>query len=425
LRAGSSEAANKKRALNQYAGDVAKTLPRLRMDLDFRPSPVEDRPGLLIRDPYQYSDATLIVPAPLVASLECFDGEQTDLELRKILVEITGDLDIGELQQHLISTLSDAGFLDDENFERMRGECEQQFAEAPEREPAHAGSAYPADENELRATLRNYLGDRGAVSSDGLIGIAAPHVSPFGGWEAYKAGYEALSPEYADRVFVILGTSHYGEADRFGLTRKPFVTPYGAAPTELNLVEEIERRAGKAVNMEDYCHSFEHSIEFQVVFLQHLLGPKVRILPLLCGSFANSIYRGGMPEKNPEVAQFFDVLGDIAAREGKRLMFVLGIDMAHMGRRYGDRFEALADVGEMAEVAARDHRRIDRISAGDPAGFWGEVQKDQDDLKWCGSSPLYTFLKTVPGIRGELHKYQQWNIDPQSVVSFAGMSFHK
>jgi AmmeMemoRadiSam system protein B len=395
------------------------------MELDFRPSPVDDRPGLLIRDPYQYSDATLIVPPPLVASLECFDGEQTDLELRKMLVEITGELDIGELQDHLISTLSGAGFLLDENFERLRGECERQFAEAPERQPSHAGTAYPVDASELRATLSNYMGQRNAPPSNGLVGIAAPHVSPFGGWEAYKAGYDALSPDHADRIFVILGTSHYGPPDLFGLTRKPFVTPYGNAVTELELVNELERRAPKAVTMEDYCHSFEHSIEFQVVFLQHILGPNVHILPLLCGSFARSIYRGGVPENNQDVAQFFDVLGDMAAREGKRLMFVLGIDMAHMGRRYGDEFGALADVDEMAEVATRDHRRIDRINAGDAAGFWSEVQTNHDDLKWCGSSPLYTFLKIVPGVRGQLHKYQQWNIDEQSVVSFAGMSFHR
>ena len=30
--------------------------------------------------------------------------------------------------------------------------------------------------------------------------------------------------------------------------------------------------------MEDYCHAVEHSIEFQVVMLQHIYGPKVRIL---------------------------------------------------------------------------------------------------------------------------------------------------
>lgn len=393
------------------------------MDLDFRPSPMDDRPGLLIRDPYQYSDATLIVPPPLVASLECFDGEQTELELRKSLVEITGELDVSELEQHLISTLSTAGFLLDDNFEKLRDGREREFAETPERAPSHAGSAYPENRAELRATLHNYLGEP-EPAADGLLGIAAPHVSPFGGWESYRAAYNLLSPAYADRTFVILGTSHYGEPDQFGLTRKPFVTPYGTARTDTNLVDEIERRAPGAVKMEDYCHSFEHSIEFQVVFLQHMLGPDIRIVPILCGSFARSIYMGGLPEDNPHVAQFFDVLGDVASRESSKLMFVLGIDMAHMGMRYGDRFAALADVDEMADVAARDHRRVDHIRAGEADGFWSEVQKNHDDLKWCGSSPLYTFMKSLPHARATLRKYQQWNIDEASVVSFAGMSFH-
>jgi hypothetical protein len=52
------------------------------------------------------------------------------------------------------------------------------------------------------------------------------------------------------------------------------------------------------------------------------------------------------------------------------------------------------------------------------------VRENHDDLKWCGSAPFYTFMKAVPGARGRLHRYEQWNIDPQSVVSFAGMSFH-
>jgi AmmeMemoRadiSam system protein B len=36
--------------------------------------------------------------------------------------------------------------------------------------------------------------------------------------------------------------------------------------------------------MEDYCHSFEHTIELQMIFLQHLMGANVKVLPILCGS---------------------------------------------------------------------------------------------------------------------------------------------
>ena len=76
-------------------------------------------------------------------------------------------------------------------------------------------------------------------------------------------------------------------------------------------------------------------------------------------------------------------------------------------------------------MAGRDQERIARINAADVAGFWGLVRQNHDDLKWCGSSPFYTFLKSVPNLKGELLNYEQWNIDEQSVVSFAGISFSK
>src|SRR5437899_426191 len=151
--------------------------------------------------------------------------------------------------------------------------------------------------------------------------------------------------------------------------------------------------------MEDYCHSIEHSIEFQVLFLQHVYGPDIRVVPVLCGPYARSIYGEGDPENDDGVRRFLGALGDLAAREGDRLFWVLGIDMAHMGRRYGDEFTAIADQGEMETVAAKDRERIERVAAGDAGGFWSLVQERHDELKWCGSAPLYTFLKALPQAR--------------------------
>jgi AmmeMemoRadiSam system protein B len=405
-------------------------LPRLRHSLDFMPSPLQDKPGLLIRDPFQFSDATLIIPPALVQCLEFFDGEHSALDLRAHLVQLTGDLGAGEIEEHLTQALSSAGFLEDEAFFERKADREREFAEAPHRYAVHAGSGYPDEPAELKETFVRYMNGAapaktGAPPREGrVVAIAAPHVSPFGGIEAYRAAYGSLSQEDADRTFVILGTSHYGHPDSLGLTRKPFVTPLGETRPALDLISELERGADGAVRMEDYCHAIEHSIEFQVVFLQHLFGPNIRVLPVLCGPYVRSIYEGGLPEDNESVKRAFGVLGEIAAREGEKLLWVLGVDMAHMGRRYGDRLSAVAGRGEMETVEQRDRKRIQRIEAGDAAGFWSLLQETQDDLKWCGSAPIYTFLKSVPAARGSLIHYQQWNIDEASVVSFAGMKFH-
>jgi AmmeMemoRadiSam system protein B len=402
-------------------------LARLRMDLDFLPSPSEEHPGLLIRDSRGYSDAMLVIPPPLVMCLQLFDGEKTVLDLKEQLVRITGSLDVSTLQEHLCDTLSSAGFLHDQHFEALRDEAHRSFADAPLLQASHAGAAYPDDPAELRLTLSEYFSQEPTTRypevNGSLVGIAAPHVSPWGGWQTYRSAYTALNEAHRDRIFVVLGTSHYGEPDRFGLTRKPIVTPYGSTRPELRLIDELAGE--RAAVLEDYCHSVEHSIEFQIVFLQHLYGPEISVVPILCGSFARSICFGGMPEDDGDVARFLDRLANMAAREGKRLCWVLGIDMAHIGARYGDRTPAHAHKGRMLEVAERDQVRISSVCAGDLQAYWDLVRENEDDLRWCGSAPLYTFMKAVPEARGELRGYDQWQIDENSVVSFAGISFSK
>jgi AmmeMemoRadiSam system protein B len=390
------------------------------------PSPSPEHPGLFIRDPYHFSDAMLVIPPPLVHCLQCFDGEHTELDLKELLVRMSGELDVSRIQQHLMEALSAAGFLEDATFEAMERTRKQAFAESPLREPAHAGSAYPEDPGEMKAQMAEWMdhGGSGPAGVDGnLIAIAAPHVSPSGGWQSYRDAYRLIGEEHRDKTFVILATSHYGEPEAFGLTRKTFRTPLGDTATDTAMVDWLAAHGGPGVRLEDYCHSFEHTVELQLIFLQHLLGADIKILPVLVGSFAHSIYLGGNPEDDDKVKAFLDALGELREREGKKLFFVLGVDMAHMGARYQDDFHATAGEGAMRVVEERDADRIGRINAMDAAGFWDLVREQQDDLKWCGSSPFYTFLKTVPKARGELLRYEQWNIDERSVVSFAGMAF--
>ncbi len=140
------------------------------MTLDFMPSPSREDPGLFIRDPYRFSDAMLIVPPPLVETLECFDGRHSDLDLRAALARITGRLETEDIARHLIDTLANAGFLEDEIFARMQRDKKREFAEKPLREPSHAGSAYPEDPKELRRTMTEYMADGASARADGSTG---------------------------------------------------------------------------------------------------------------------------------------------------------------------------------------------------------------------------------------------------------------
>ena len=406
------------------AGDRSKVLPRLRADLDVMASPSEEHPGLLLRDPYQYTDSMLVIPPPLVPALQFLDGENTEHDLIDFLSRQFGGAIPSELISHFLGTLQSQGFLQTEEYRRMKEAAHDAFRELPRRLPSHAGAAYPDKPEALRSEFDQYFrsAERGS-SADGLIGIAAPHVSPFGGWRSYAAAYSQLETAQDHRTYVVLGTSHYGPPEKFGLTRKPFVTPYGELEVDTSTVDWIAKRAGNAVVMEDYCHSIEHSIEFQCVFLQHVLGPRVRIVPVLCGSFFESLATGEAPESSPAVRRVFETLGELAEREQNKLFWVLGVDLAHIGRRYGDPAAVQAEQGRMLEIRAQDQERLRRYCNGDAEGFFEHVKPNQDDLRWCGYAPMFTFLKAVPEARGSLLHYEQWNIDEQSVVSCAALSF--
>ena len=67
----------------------------------------------------------------------------------------------------------------------MKAERHASFRNLAERQPAHAGSAYPDEPDALRSEFDQYFkAAPKREGEDGAIGIAAPHVSPIGGWRS-------------------------------------------------------------------------------------------------------------------------------------------------------------------------------------------------------------------------------------------------
>jgi hypothetical protein len=143
------------------------------------PSPLADRPGLMIRDPYRYSEAVIIVPPPLVECLQCFDGRQTDLDLRAILVQITGDLEVGDLEENLVEALRSAASWKTKRSPNSRKAARVCRSAAP----AYRTQARPIRINRTAARSRTqYMaGTDGAAARPVFASIAAPRVRPAAG----------------------------------------------------------------------------------------------------------------------------------------------------------------------------------------------------------------------------------------------------
>lgn len=399
-------------------------LPSLRRDLDLLPSPDPAQPGLILRDPMAYATAVLRVPALLAPALASLDGCHGTLDCQAAITRQTGEIVSAEAIAAMIATLQETGFLATPEFAALRAHRQAEFAAAPLRTAAFAGSAYPAEASELRQTLAQYLAAAPAPAAAppgrALLGLAAPHVSPFGGFAGYAAAYRCLPADLDGATLAILGTSHHGAPDRFGLTRKPFVTPLGTLATDTLAVQFLLARAPSVCVPEDYCHAIEHAIEFQCIFAQYAAASSpARILPILCG-----------PILEPSALEaFFAALTELAAQRGRRWFWLLGVDLAHCGPRYGSPRSVQAGDPLARAIERRDRERLAAVLAGDAAHFWrlagADITGPPGGLNWCGVSALYTFLRAVPRARGELLHYGQWNIDDRSIVSYAAIAWRE
>jgi AmmeMemoRadiSam system protein B len=150
------------------------------------------------------------------------------------------------------------------------------------RPAAVAGRFYPADPEELEATVRSLLA--GAPGPEGPPPAAAvvPHAGYVYSGPIAATAYAALAP-VAGRVerLVLVGPSHFVPFHGMALpTASAFTTPLGEHPVDTAGCSALD--ASPAVRRSDVAHRDEHSLEVQLPFVRLTLGP-VPTVPLLTG----------------------------------------------------------------------------------------------------------------------------------------------
>lgn len=393
--------------------------------------PVEagGKKGIALRDPAGFTDSVLVLPPLLLDIVSLFDGEHTLLDIQEVFMRRHGELLFTERLAEISRTLDEHGFLESENFARRREAIEARFRASPTRPAAHAGGAYAAEPEALSSQLAAFFthpegpGAAGGDRRDGSItAIMAPHIDFHRGGPTYAWAYRELAERSDADLFVILGTCHAGMADPFALTLKDYETPLGPAPVDREFSAALARRYGNDLLGSEGAHRSEHSIEFQAVFLRYALAERhdFTIVPILASFLHESLAGGREPEADPRVPRFLDALGETIAASGRKVCVIAGVDLAHMGPRFGD----AEPVGpsRLASLESEDRATLEAVAALDPRAFYESVAKDGDSRRICGLSPIYALLRCLPGGSGRLLRYAQWP-DPQAVVTFASLVF--
>ena len=360
--------------------------PRLRALEAF---PVEQDGQRLIglRDPGGFTEQVVLLPIPALDIVSLFDGERSVAEIHEIVQARHGRAapapeDIARFAERL----DEAGFLQSLGFEARRQAIEEAWLAAPSRPAAHAGGAYADDPDALKGQIDGFF-----VNGDGpgwpaprpgapnLRGLIAPHIDFHRGGPTYGWAYRALVERSDADLFVVLGTCHAGMPDPFAATLKPYDTPLGPAAVDVDFFEALARRYGHDLLASQTAHRNEHSIEFQAVMLRRLLGHRpFTILPVLASFLHEAIWTGADAEANTAAL--------------------------------------------LERVAREDAKMLEAVTASEPTAFFASVAADGDSRRICGLSPIYAFLRVLPGIRGELLRYSQWP-DPQGAVTYCAAAF--
>ena len=412
--------------------------PRLRAVEAF-PIAQDGERAIGLRDPAGFTDQVAVLPRPLLDIVSLFDGEHSLAEIRDIVAArydaVVTEAEIGRVAERL----DEAGFLDSPRFVARRERIEAEFAARPTRPAAHAGGAYAEEGPALRAQIEGFfrspLGPGAGASGSEigklrgpegplapLRGLLAPHIDFHRGGPTYAWAYRELLARSDADCFVILGTCHAGMPDPFAATLKPYETPLGPAPVDRDFVEALGRRYGDGLLTSEGAHRVEHSIEFQAVMLRWALSERrpFTVVPILASFLHEAVWTSGAPEADPRVPRFLDALGATIAASSRRVCVIGGVDLAHVGPRFGD--PEPNTPAFLAEVEREDRAMLDAVVAGRAHDFYESVARDGDARRICGLSPIYAVLRALPGAQGRLLQYTQWP-DPEGAVTFCAATF--
>jgi AmmeMemoRadiSam system protein B len=410
--------------------DRSLQYPHLRWPIDLRLEKVQDQEILLVSCPLGISATPLGLIAAVAPIVSSFDGTRSIDEIQKGFASYGITV---ELIRELVRVLDDNLFLHGPRFMAAQKSQRDDFARLDVRPSSLAGLGYPGEREPLLKFVDSYLAGGlilPTTSGRKLLGLKSPHIDYHRGGEAYGLTYRHLHGHQHD-LYLLMGTAHQYSKQMFHLTRKDFANPLGLLPCDRPFVDKLASLYGAERSFADeILHRKEHSLELQVPFLRRMVD-QPQIVPILVGSFYGMLQSGKLPSEDDQYENFAAALAECLSerrRNGQKICFIAGVDMAHVGKHFGDADALTPDF--MREVERRDRQYLDCVVRHDKRGLFAHIEEDMDIRKICGFPTMYLMLDVLErlGIQYEatIYDYRQAvNYATDCAVTFAGVGFHE
>ena len=168
-------------------------------------------------------------------------------------------------------------------------DCQAQ-KERIDRQPAVAGSFYPAKQEELNATLTQLFAK--AVPPRNIkdvIAIISPHAGYVFSGEVAASSFNQIDPEKEYENIFVIGSSHHIAFEGASIySHGNFITPIGTVKVNTELADQLIKKYSFFSDRTD-AHESEHSLEVQLPFLQYRMKKNFKIVPIVLGTQSTSI----------------------------------------------------------------------------------------------------------------------------------------
>ena len=396
-------------------------------NLQFSPIKEGEEQFILLWDPTGLSKEKLVLPLSYFFIIQHFDGEYSLQEIGGLYLKRFGEFLMPNKVEQLVADLDAKLFLEGERAEAAKQQARDLYRQNPLRQAAFAGRGYEADGAKLARQIESFFTSKEGPdfkpsehAGNKIKGLVAPtydlkQAGPIYAW-AYKELQEAARPD----LYVVLGTAHAGLDNLFAVTDKDFETPLGLVRSDQAILSKIKERFPMVFD-EDLCHQAEHAIEFQLPFLQHVIGAKkpVSIVPILCSFSALSLSDQHVRES---VEVFLNGLRDILSGSGRDYCVIAAAELAHLGMRYGDK-EPPTDFS-FHRAMQHDLEMLKPVEERKPEEFANYIIKENDQRRISGFSPIYSMLRLIQAEKGQVLRYDRGITDQyNSTVTYASMAF--
>ena len=154
------------------------------------------------------------------------------------------------------------------------------------REPVAAGQFYPDGKEDLEGMIKYCYehkygpGNQPIEPSKKIFGIICPHAGYVYSGPTACHSYKSISSQNPELV-IIIGPNHFGIGRNAAtMIDAKWRTPLGMVQVDSEATQEIAKKS-KIIEIDNYSHSQDHSLEVQIPILQSTLSKKFQILPII------------------------------------------------------------------------------------------------------------------------------------------------